>query len=297
MSATSTQTADAGSSANSTNAAGATKDAAPAAAQSVKPPKTTSAAESGVGRQVLVWAMRAALVGVVIVAWWYITGPGGASPLILPGPADVFASVVDRAVESRTWRHAGITLFEILSAFALAATGGILIGFLLSRAKITSKAFEVMFAWGYMVPMALFYPLFLLWLGVGMESKIVYAAIGGFFPIAYNVMRGLRSVDQRYLNVGKAFGASALAVDLVIKAGAARPMILSGLRIGLSIVMILVVLGELLGANAGLGYLIDASTSRLQSANAYGLAVILLVITGTTQLLFEWLLRKFGTEK
>lgn len=252
---------------------------------------------AGRKRRAQVWGLRTFLIAAFFGVWLFITGPGGTSPLILPGPTAVFESMVDFVVETRTWRHAGITLFQILSAFAIAATGGIVIGFLLSRLTITSRAFEVIFAWGYMVPMALFYPLFLLWLGVGMESKIFYAAVGGFFPIAYNVMRGLRSVDQRYLTVGKAFGASALAVDVVIKAGAARPMILSGLRIGLSIVMILVVLGELLGSNAGLGYLIEASTSRMQTADAYGLALILLVITGTTQMTFERLLRATATEK
>lgn len=248
-------------------------------------------------RRAHVWGLRVLLIATFFGVWFYITGPGGTSPLILPGPAAVIESVAGFVVETRTWQHAGITLFQILSAFTLAATGGVVMGFLLSRLSITSRAFEVIFAWGYMVPMALFYPLFLLWLGVGMESKIFYAAVGGFFPIAYNVMRGLRSVDQRYLTVGRAFGASALAVDIVIKAGAARPMILSGLRIGLSIVMILVVLGELLGSNAGLGYLIEAATSRMQTADAYGLALILLVITGTTQMIFERLLRATATEK
>src|SRR5690606_20901932 len=100
--------------------------------------------------------------------------------------------------------------------FAIAAVVGLVAGFLLSRTRVTALAFEPLLAWGYMFPLALLYPLFLLWVGVGLESKIYYAALGAFFPIAYNTIRGLSSVDSKYLAVGRAFGASKLQVDLNI---------------------------------------------------------------------------------
>src|SRR5690606_31214902 len=118
------------------------------------------------------------------------------------------------------WVQAGITVLEMLASFALAAIVGLAVGFLLSRNKIVVRATEPLFAWGYMFPFALLYPLFLLWVGVGIESKIAYAAVGAFFPIAFNTIKGLRSVDKRYLNVGKAFAAPQMQIDLTIKLGA-----------------------------------------------------------------------------
>ncbi len=260
------------------------------ATTTTRPAATSRRPATPARRRLIVWALRAGLIALILAVWLFATRPGGVSALIVPTPANVAASVAKFAVQPNTWVQAAITLGEMVAAFALAAVVGIVVGFILSRSQRTAAAFEPLFAWGYLMPFALLYPLFLLWLGVGPESKVFYAAAGAFFPIAYNTMRGLRSVDARYLNVGKAYGAGPLAVDIVIKAGAARPMILSGLRVGLSIVTISVVLAELLGSNMGLGHEIEMATSRLRTADAYGLVVILLVVTGGVQTAVERLL-------
>jgi len=238
-----------------------------------------------------IWSMRLALLVVVLAAWVFATTVGGVSPLILPGIAAVLESFFSLVVRPEIWTQAGITVLEMLAGFAIAAVVGLAVGFLLSRSRVLVRAAEPLFAWGYMFPFALLYPLFLLWVGVGLESKILYAAVGAFFPIAYNTIRGLRSVDRKYLQVGKAYGASGLQIDLNIKLGAARPMILSGLRIGSSIVTIYVVLAELLGSNLGLGHEIESASSRLQIADSYATVLLLIVVTVILQRIMEYLLR------
>jgi ABC-type nitrate/sulfonate/bicarbonate transport system permease component len=238
-------------------------------------------------RRVRVWGLRLALVAVVVAVWMYLNGPGGVSPLILPKLGAVVTTFFGLFLEPTVWAQAGITVFEMVVAFAIAAIVGIGAGFVLSRGRISVRVSAPLLAWGYMFPIVMLYPLFLLWAGVGVESKIWYAAVSGFFPIAYNTIVGLRNVDQRYIKVGQAFGASSLQMDLNVKAGAARPMILSGLRIGVAIVTISVVVAELLGSNVGLGNAIEEASNRFQVVNAYSIILLLVGITAILQLAME----------
>jgi len=242
-------------------------------------------------RRISVWALRLALAVLVFGGWIFATTVGNVSPLILPSIPAVFEAFVSLVVTPEIWLQAGITVFEMLAGFALAAATGLIAGFLLSRTRVTAMAAEPLLAWGYMFPLALLYPMFLLWVGVGLESKIYYAAVGAFFPIAYNTIRGLSSVDTKYLQVGRAFGASRTQIDLAIKLGAARPMILAGLRIGSSIVTIYVVLAELLGSNQGLGHEIERASSRLQIPDSYATVVLLILVTVVLQRIMEHFLR------
>ena len=99
-------------------------------------------------------------------------------------------------------------------------------GFLGSRTALRARVYEPVLAWGYMVPHVMFYPLFLLWAGVGMGSKILFAAVAGFFPIAINTLRGSRASTARSSAPGARSGASKLQLDWMVKLGAALPMVL-----------------------------------------------------------------------
>jgi ABC-type nitrate/sulfonate/bicarbonate transport system permease component len=252
---------------------------------------TTSVFRATAARSAIVWALRLVLLVVVVAAWAYGTGPGGISPLILPPLSEVLVAMGDLLGTRVFWSALAVTVFEMLAAFLLAATVGITVGFFLSRTPLRARAAEPLLSWGYMFPVVLLYPLFLLWVGVGIGSKIAYAAVAAFFPIAYNTLRGLRTVDEKYLKVGVAFRASRFDMDRHIKAGAARPLIMSGLRIGVSVVMISVVLAELLGSNAGLGYELQRSASTLKLPREYAIALLLLVVAVTLQRLLERVLR------
>ena len=120
-----------------------------------------------------------------------------------------------------------------------------------------------------------------------MSSKNAYTAIAGAIPVAYNTLRGLRSVDPPFVRVGTAFGASPRQMDRHIKIGAAWPMNLSGLRVGISVVLIGVVLAELLGSNVGLGFELQRATNTFKNGRAFALVLLLILITSTLQALLE----------
>ncbi|MGB3413550.1 MAG: ABC transporter permease subunit [Microbacteriaceae bacterium] len=242
-------------------------------------------------RRVQIYLLRFLLLAAVLGLWVYANTFGGVSTLILPEIGTVVSKYFEAITDPFMWGQAGITLFEMIVAYAIAVVLGLGMGFLSSRNTTIVKAVEPLYAWGYMLPFVLLYPLFLLWVGAGIESKIAYAAAGAFFPIAYNTVKGLANVDSTYLRVGRAYGAKKWQMDLQIKAGAARPMILSGLRIGISVVTIMVVLAELLGSKEGLGHQIEAASSSFQIANAYGYILFLITISATFLAVMERLLK------
>lgn len=239
-----------------------------------------------------VWLLRVALVAVVLGAWFYATTAGHVAPFILPNIGTVAQNIGELVRTGEFWAATGVTISEIAIAAVSSVVIGLVVGFLCSRNERSAATLEPLFAWGYIFPMELLFPLFIVWFGVGVESKIIYAVASSVFPIAYNTIRGLRYVDVRYLEIARAFRASPLQADRHIKLGAAWPVILSGLRIGISMVAISVILAEILGANAGLGFEIQQAINTLQVAKAYAYIVVVIVVSAIFMLFSERLLRE-----
>lgn len=238
-----------------------------------------------------VWALRLLLAAVLLGGWAYASGPGGISPLLLPPIREVVNALAGQLTTSLFWSSLAVTLVEIASAFALSVLSGFAVGFWGSRTALRGRVTEPLLAWGYMVPHALFYPLFILWFDIGVWSKILYAAMGGFFPIAFNTLRGFRSVNSRYIRLGRAFGASQTQMEVQVKLGAALPMVLSGIRIGAALNMIGVILGEMLASERGLGYQLTRFSQSLQVPNVFSLIVVIMLVVALLHVLIQRVVR------
>lgn len=243
-------------------------------------------------RRLTVWGLRIAALVILFGSWIYATGPGGVSPILLPDLSLVWEQIRTLMTAGHTWSNVGVTLFELVIAFAIALIGGVLLGFVCSRTALRAEVAEPLIAWGYLVPLVLFYPLFILWFGVGTPSKIAYGAISGFFPIAFNSLRGFRAIDPRYLKVAQAFGASNSQTDRQVKMPAALPMVLAGVRIGAALCMITVILAEMLASTRGLGYELARASQTLQVPTAFALIFVLLMFVAIVQLVIQWLGRE-----
>ena len=232
---------------------------------------------------IAVWCLRVLGLVALFGTWAYATGPGGVSPILVPKMSTVAEEFEMLVSSGHIWRSAGLTVVELLAAFAIALVAGVVVGFVCGRTPFRAEVAEPLIAWGYLVPLVLFYPLFILWFGVGMQSKIAYGALSGFFPIAFNSLRGFRAIDHRYLKVARAFGASSSQTDWQVKMPAALPMVLSGVRIGAALCMITVILAEMLASTQGLGYELARASQTLQVAEAVALILILLVFVAIVQ--------------
>jgi ABC-type nitrate/sulfonate/bicarbonate transport system permease component len=238
-----------------------------------------------------VWLLRVAGVVSLIAAWWYATGPGGTSRLILPPLDEVIASLIDELGSGALYINTLFTLGEIVAAFFLAATLGVLAGLICARGELRARIWEPLLIWGYLAPSVLFFPLFILWFGAAAPSKILFGAASAFFPIAYNTLRGLRTVDPTYLKLGKAFNASHMQSDFIIKLPAALPLITVGLRIGAATTLITVVLGEMLAATQGIAFELARSSQMYNSARTYALMLVILVLVVILQKIVQALLK------
>jgi ABC-type nitrate/sulfonate/bicarbonate transport system permease component len=231
-----------------------------------------------------VWGIRLGLVAALLGYWIYMTGPGQISPLLLPKLNLVRRELRAILTSGALWHDVGITAIEFVVAFLIACLVGGGIGFACSRTDLRYRVTEPLVAWGYMVPLVLFYPLFIVWFDIGMTSKIVYGALSGFFPMAFNSLRGFRAVDPRYLRVAQAFGASASQSDRQVKLPAAMPMVMSGIRIGGALCMISVILAEMLASTQGLGYELARASQTLKVPSVYAHIVVLLGFVALVQI-------------
>lgn len=236
--------------------------------------------------------LRALAVVVFFGSWLYLQGPGDVSPLILPPLANVVREFWGFLSSRELYGHAGVTFVEMLTAFTLATVTGLGVGFWGARSQLRARVLEPLLVWGYLVPTIMFYPLFLLWFGFGMTSKIGYAAVSAFFPIAFNSLRGFARVDERYVKVGRAFGASPRQLDGMIKFRAGLPMAAAGVKIGAALTMITVIVAEMLGSARGLGYLIQYYSQSFVAARTYAVIAVVLLIVGVFYIVLTKLLRE-----
>jgi ABC-type nitrate/sulfonate/bicarbonate transport system permease component len=223
-----------------------------------------------------VQGLRLAAVATVLGVWWYAVGPGGVSPLILPPPERVVAAVIEFLTSRRLYDAIAVTMSEILISLLIAGTLGFLIGFWGARSERRAGVLEPLLVWGYLVPHILFYPLLILWFGVGIPSKIAYSASSAVLPIAFNCLRGFRRVDPKYVSVGRAYGASPRQLDWLIKLRAGIPMAAAGLRLGAALAMITVIVAEMLASTQGLGYLLKLYAQSFSAARSFAVTFIIL---------------------
>lgn len=230
-----------------------------------------------------VWALRLLLVAVIFGGWAYETRPGRASAVVLPAIPEVARTLGTTLAGGGTWSAIGVTLIEVLVGLGIAVVAGSLVGFLGSRTQWRADVVQPLAGWAYMVPMVLFFPLFELWFGVGMWSKIAYAAANAFLPVAFNTITGFRSVQARYLRVAHAYGASATQTELLVKLPASLPFVLAGVRTAAALAFISVILGETLAATRGIGSQLTLASQTLDATSEFAYIIIILLTVGLVQ--------------
>jgi len=203
----------------------------------------------------------------VLAAWEAAVRVGFLPALIVAAPsAIVVAAWSDGPIfAAALW----LTFVEILIACVIAWSGGIAIGLVAGTSPHLSRPAALTLSALFAVPMSVFYPLFIVWFGLGAASKIVFGALLGVFPIALNTLNGVRAIDPRYRRMARAVGASRSQTFVQVLVPLALPAIASGLRIGTGLVVIGVLSAEVLGSLGGLGYLVSDYGSQFEAGHIY----------------------------
>jgi ABC-type nitrate/sulfonate/bicarbonate transport system permease component len=224
----------------------------------------------------LVLARLGVLAG--LLALWELWA-GHRDPLLYVPPSRVWPAL-GRVLRLEAYptlvAHFGVTVLEVLVAYALAVGLGLALGFLLGLPRHIGEVYEPLLAALYAIPSVVWYPSLMLFFGLGPASKIAFGVLLGFFPVVLAVLAGIRSVDPLLLTVARGFGAGPGTCFVKVILPAITATLLGGLRAGLALCVVGVLVGEILGARAGLGYLINYAYGFLRTADYVALALLAL---------------------
>lgn len=219
--------------------------------------------------------VRLIVIIVILLVWESVREFNLVSPLLLASPSEIGTAFVTSWPQFLAAFQ--VTLGEIVAALAIAFVLGVGVGLIAGSTAFASMVSGPLLVSLFAVPLITWYPLFMVWFGIGGASKIAYGAISGFFPIAINTMNGIRNFDQQYVLYGRAIGCSRLQIVVRILFPLALPSIIAGLRIGVALVIIGVIVAEMLGSLRGIGFLITSYRNLYEIGSVY-LGILLSVL-------------------
>ncbi len=202
-------------------------------------------------------ALWSLAVLVIFLATWQ-WGPGllGVPDFVLPHFTKVVAEAQRIWEVERLMFHAGVTAAEVVVGFVLGSLLGAVIGYALGLSPKVEAVLSPYLLALQIAPKVAFAPLFVMWLGYTMYPKILVAVLIVFFPVLINVLSSMRTMDHDLVNLARSFSATRLQVFRMVEYPTTLPALFSGLRIASTLAVIGVVVGELVGGNMGLGYLL-----------------------------------------
>lgn len=213
-----------------------------------------------------------------LLALWEIWAARG-DPLLYVPPSRVLPALY-RVLRLEAYptllTHFGLTMLEVLAAYLLAVGLGLALGFALGLLRHVGEVYEPLLAALYAIPSVVWYPSLMLFFGLGPASKIAFGVLLGFFPVVLAVLAGIRSVDPHLLTVARGLGAGPGTCFVKVILPAITATLLAGLRAGLALTVVGVLVGEILGARGGLGYLINYAYGFLRTAEYAALALLAL---------------------
>jgi NitT/TauT family transport system permease protein len=226
----------------------------------------------------LPWVSSSVMVLLLLAVWQFAVSVVGVSKFILPSPGDVWTALQALMSGGAIWGDLKTTLTEVLAGFVIALFAGMAVGWVLGRVLWLERAVQPAMVAFQVVPKVAFIPLFVIWFGFGVSSKIIMAAILAFFPIMLNVLLGVRSVDRGHRDVMRGLGASRWATFRNLELPSTLPYVFAGAEVGMVFAVIGAIVGEYLGGSEGLGYLVVASLNALDSPQLFAVILLLAVM-------------------
>lgn len=245
------------------------------------------------------WLYRLLLAATILVLWQAVSGPV-VPEFFISRPSAIFEALQRQIATENLFFHVGITATEAFSGFLIGAAAGVTAGVLLGRIPFLSELLQPFILAFYSLPKIALAPLFILWLGIGIWMKIVLTATVVFFLVFLNTFTGVRSVSRELVAILKLMGASERHVLFKVVLPSAVAWVFAGLRISVPYALIGAIVGELIAANRGLGFVLANATGQFDTAGVFAaLLVIMLmafVLNTLVRLLERWLMPWKGGE-
>jgi NitT/TauT family transport system permease protein len=239
-------------------------------------------------RQVL--AAQIALLIIIFGGWQWFTSIKIVDPFFFGKPSGIVSQMVSWVRHGTSfgsiWLQIGTTMEEAVLGFLLGVAGGIVAGVLLGQVRFLSEVFSPYIKAVNALPRIVLGSLFIIILGLGISSKVVLAAFLVFFVVFFNAFQGVREVDGNLMNNARVLGASRMQLIRNVVIPSAMTWIIASLHVAFGFAVIGAVVGEVLGAQHGLGVLITDSANNF---NADGIFAGMIII-GALALVAEWLI-------
>jgi NitT/TauT family transport system permease protein len=247
------------------------------------------------------WYRRPNIIMIPVVTviflglWQGVIWLGNYPTFILPSPLDVANTLGQTLADGTLWRHAQVTLSEIFAGLGLGLVTATVLGYALARSPALERLLAPYIVASQSVPVVAIAPLLIIWFGSGRLSKVLICALIVFFPVLVNTMVGIRSVEKDLRDLMRSLGASRWQTFRMLEVPAALPVLFGGLKIGVTLSVVGAVVGEFVGADQGLGFLINQARGLYNTPLVFvailALVAIALSLYGIVMLLEMWLLR------
>jgi NitT/TauT family transport system permease protein len=244
-----------------------------AASARVIPAPVATAAPTA--RRVL--ALRVALIAVVLGAWEALSLSGLLFRDVVPSLGAIGRALYGLLANPDFYANLAVTLGEIAAALVIGGLAGLAVGIALGANRFLSHAYEAIVYYLGPTPKIIFFPVMIMWFGVGSGSKIAMGVLSCFFPIAISTAAGMREVDAVLIRVGRSFRLTGWQMATKIYLPALRQPIMNGVRLGLGVAIIGTLLAETKLSNKGMGYLIIQAYSTFDMPKMYALLIALFV--------------------
>jgi NitT/TauT family transport system permease protein len=221
------------------------------------------------------WRPVILMIGLV-AAWWAVTAAELVAPYILPSPGDTWRTAQENLayLAENTW----VTTWETVIGFLIAAIVGEFVAVMMIYSAGLEKTVYPLILFAQVVPKIAIAPLFIVWLGFGPSPKILVAVLMAFFPIVISGLAGLRSVDPEILELTSTMGASRFKTFMKVRFPASLPQLMSGLKVAATLAVTGAVVGEFVGANQGLGYVILQANGNVDTAMLFAALIIMSIL-------------------
>lgn len=254
--------------------------------------------ESGlVRRKVLIVCSQVAF-GILFLLFWEWSSGRLMDPFFISSPSKVFLKLYEWAVSGKLFFHLSVTLQATAIGFLIGSVIGFAIGLTFGRYAFVAEVFDPYITALYSLPKIALAPLFIMWFGIGIESKIAVSASIVFFVVFLNTFSGVREVNPIYVYTSQIMGASAWGVMRAVIIPSAASWVITGLKVSVPYALVGTVIGEFMSANRGIGFIIAQASALFDTTLVFAglivLAVVGALINAGLKAFEEWVLRWRG---
>lgn len=257
--------------------------------------KAVLAYEAGLEQRKMMVRLCQVAFAVIFLSFWQWASGRIIDPFFVSSPLAVSSRLYEWTLNGQLWSHLSVTMLATAFGFLIGAGIGFALGLLFGKFAFLAEVMDPFITALYSIPKLALAPLFIIWFGIGIESKIAVSASIVFFVVFLNTFAGVRDVSQIYINSTQIMGASSWAVLRTVVIPSATAWVITGLKVSVPYALVGTVIGEFMSSNRGIGYIIAQATGLFDTNSVFAGIVILMVvgaiINGLLKKTESWLLR------